>query len=94
MPQRPYLTSGTLRQQLLYPEVEASPGSQRATDQELVQVSEALKGVAGVGEKLQPVWVVFECFVRSVFERVALGFRSGRPVCIPWGAALAGRELG
>jgi len=34
LPQRPYLTSGTLRQQLLYPEVE-----QRVSDPELVQVS-------------------------------------------------------
>jgi hypothetical protein len=33
LPQRPYLTSGTLRQQLLYPEVE-----QRLSDAELVQV--------------------------------------------------------
>ncbi len=35
LPQRPYLTSGTLRQQLLYPEVE-----QRVSDAELVQVRE------------------------------------------------------
>ena len=39
LPQRPYLTSGTLRQQLLYPEVE-----QRVSDAELVQVSVEVLG--------------------------------------------------
>jgi ATP-binding cassette subfamily D (ALD) long-chain fatty acid import protein len=37
LPQRPYLTAGTLRAQLLYPDTDA--GAQRANDAELVQVS-------------------------------------------------------
>ena len=37
LPQRPYLTAGTLRGQLLYPDTGA--GAERANDEELVQVS-------------------------------------------------------
>ncbi len=36
LPQRPYLTEGTLKQQLLYPDV--GEGSGRVSDEELVQV--------------------------------------------------------
>ena len=41
LPQRPYLTAGTLRDQLLYPDT--TQGAQRASDEELVQVEPSLE---------------------------------------------------
>jgi ABC-type uncharacterized transport system fused permease/ATPase subunit len=41
LPQRPYLTAGTLRDQLLYPDT--TQGTQRASDEELVQVEPSLE---------------------------------------------------